>query len=156
MTFGNDVRTYTFAKITDWRAPFDLALKLMSRLIFAGLFISAVTSVVATDFAARVSSAKSVGQSQEGKKLLLSLGGAYNAAMRACISPSATVRDKAEKFELVADVSADGHMHGVTVRPETPMSRCFANHISSQAIKPPPKLGTSTSYPIYIEIEIAQ
>jgi hypothetical protein len=128
----------------------------MFQLILAGVFLSAATSVAATDFAARVSSAKSVGQSQEGKKVLQSLGGAYSAAMRACISPSATVRDKAEKFELVADASADGRMHSVAVRPETPMSRCFARHISTQAITPPPKLGTSNSYPIYIEVEIAQ
>lgn len=131
------------------------ARRLMNH-ISSTIFIFTATHVEATDFAARVSAAKSVGQSQEGKKVLQSLGAVYSAAMRACISPSAAVQDKAEKFELVAEAGADGRLQSVAVRPETPMSRCFAKHISSQAITPPPKLGTSNSHPIYIEVEIAQ
>jgi hypothetical protein len=127
----------------------------MNRLLFSCVAICIATSATAADFATRVAAAKSAGQSQEGKVVLQSLGSAYAAAMRACMSPGVNSRDNPEKFEVVAELASDGRIHNAEFRPQTRMSRCFAREFAVQSLTPPPKLRTSSGYPIYIEVEIA-
>jgi len=127
----------------------------MNRVAVACIAILIAASAIAADFAARVAAAKLAAQSQEGGKFVQGLGRAYSAAMRACMLPGSS-RDNPEKFEVVADVAADGRILNMDFRPATRLSRCFALELAAQSLAPPPKFRASSAYPMYIELEVAQ
>jgi hypothetical protein len=127
----------------------------MNRLIVACVAILGAASATATDFAARVAAAKLAEQSQEGGEFLRVLGPAYGAAMRACILPGTSSPDNLGKFELVADVAADGRILNTDFRPATRVSRCFARELAAQSLAPPPKFRSLSTYPVYIAMEVA-
>lgn len=98
----------------------------MNRVAVACAAIFVAASATAADFAARVAAAKLAEQSQEGGEFLQVLGPAYGAAVRACILPGTSSPDNLGKFELVADVAADGRVLNADFRLATQVSRRFA------------------------------
>jgi hypothetical protein len=130
------------------------ALKLMKKLLLVCAAVSLTFGAIAADFDARVSAGEFAEKRTEGAQYLSVLGPAYGEAMRICIPPGSKDPSNLGRFELVADISSAGGVLNTTVRPQTPVSLCFAREFAKARLVAPPRLAGADLYPIYISMQM--
>jgi hypothetical protein len=82
------------------------------------------------------------------------LGAHYATTMHSCLTDATAA--EIDAFTLVADITADGRLDAVAVRPATNIASCFAAGLVPVSFpKPPPYPGRS-GFPIMIKMTITQ
>jgi hypothetical protein len=123
-------------------------------LLFSLLVTTAVDA--ADSFSARVQRAKAIEDSAEGQsfqKVLWGQAGDHTAqTMRHCFPKG--VKADTSSFTLVANLVPGRRLANLEVRPETQMSRCFADGFSKAPFPEPPESFGSEGLPLIIEMKI--
>jgi hypothetical protein len=138
-----------------WLPLVSLALNLMKNAVFAvSLFITA--SANAESFDERAEIGRKVEAQTEYqpyiKKMYDAIGGQMAEAMRACFKFVAKSEDK--PFTLVADVSVDGKVGKIEIRPRTNIANCFAQEFVSANFPIPPNVVGRNKFPVTIDMRI--
>jgi hypothetical protein len=136
-------------------------------LLLAGAIGAVVAPIVDADhadappaaqdtFEARVGLGKAVEEKEEFKSYHGSIGrevgDQYAATMRSCF---ATVQEpKIDAFTLVADITPDGNLSAVEVRPATNIACCFAAGLTKISFPKPPHYPGYVGFPMTIEMRI--
>jgi hypothetical protein len=112
----------------------------------------------APTFSDRVIQAKTVENTPAGARFIQTLlkthGGEINGFFRTCYAQSDTEQSP---FSLVADIMPDGRFANVAVRPESAVTRCYANKIGTlqTEIARPGDYATQ-AFPIVIHVNAIQ
>lgn len=113
------------------------------------ILLVAGTANAADDFDARVARANAAVATRAGHAYDLALVPAVHAATLPCVPRGKAKSSRADVFTAVARVAADGRVLDVAVRPQTPLSRCFAKQLAARRLQPPPASGRD-GHPIVI------
>jgi hypothetical protein len=80
------------------------------------------------------------------------VGGQYAATMRSCF---ATIREpQNDRFTLVGDITAEGELDAVEVRPLTNIASCFAAGLRTISFPKPPRYPGRSGFPMTIDMQI--
>jgi hypothetical protein len=109
-------------------------------------------------FDVRVGLGKAAEQNEEFSAYQSSMnrqvGSQYAAAMRSCF---ATVKDpQTDSFTLVGDITPDGELSAVEVRPATNIASCFAAGLRAVTFPNPPRYSGRNGFPVTIEMHITE
>jgi hypothetical protein len=122
----------------------------MKTVAFLLLILSAPTAA-ADEFDRRVARATAAVETRAGHAYDMALVPAIHAITTRCV-PAGRARPQASaNFVAVASVDPAGRVRDVRVRPATPLAQCFARHLGSTRLQPPPTPATGT-HPIVIRI----
>jgi len=131
----------------------------MKYLLFLVIFLlSGCQPNAAPTFSDRVIQAKTVENTPAGARFIQTLlkahGSEINGFFRVCYAQSDTEQGP---FSLVADIMPDGRFANVAVRPETAVTKCYANKIGTlqTQIARPGDYATQ-SFPIVIHVNSNQ
>jgi hypothetical protein len=121
--------------------------------ILAVLLFSTQTAL-ADDFSTRATQARAMAGNTEGAKYDITLWPILNEAGAAC-DPAGTKLPASElgHFNLVGDITADGRMINIEVRPETNMAKCYAGQMAKAHFLHPPLVGRTT-YPVLFDLTV--
>jgi hypothetical protein len=115
-----------------------------------------VCAHAADSFEERVAIAKKLQESDVGKayeKVLIKAIGSYVAtSMQQCFP--AGVRADTDRFVLVADLLANQSLGRIEVRPDTKMTRCFAEKLAGAPFPRPPDHAEKDCIQIFFDIKI--
>jgi len=126
----------------------------MKQIIFA-FALSLAANASAKDFSERVAEARAAASTPAGAEYERSLGAQYGDVMRTCIPPGSSSKADVGAFSLVGYVSASGELSDVVVEPVTPASQCFASHLRTMPLPPPPSASAATTgYPIQVQMKV--
>ena len=122
-------------------------------LAFAGPLIARAEN---DSFGSRIQRADIVEASQEGaeyqKSLWSKIGNNAASAMQNCFPKSK--KTDATSFVLVGDVTKICHLENIEVRPNTPMTRCFAAKLSNNQFPEPPEAFIENGMPLVIKVRV--
>lgn len=128
----------------------------MPRFPLTGLLLAAAASTsVAGDFDARVALAERATATRSGYAYDLALVPAVHAATLPCVPRGRAQAKRSDVFTAVAGVAPDGRVFDVAVRPETPLSRCFARELGARRLQPPPPGSGRAGHPIAVAMRDA-
>ncbi|HQT65308.1 MAG: hypothetical protein B7Z75_12245 [Acidocella sp. 20-57-95] len=125
----------------------------MKYFILACLLFSA-QAALADDFSARATTARARAGNTEGAKYDITLWPILNQAAAVCDPPGTVLPDtELGHFNLVGDITADGKMINIEVRPETNMAKCYAAQMAKAHFLHPPLVGGPT-YPVLLDMKV--
>lgn len=127
----------------------------MPRFVFPLLLVAVSAPAAAGDFDARVARANAAAATRAGYAYDLALAPAVHAATLPCVPRGRAKAKRSEVFTAVARVAPDGHVYDVAVRPETPLSRCFAKQLGARRLQAPPPGSGNAGHPIVIAMRDA-
>lgn len=124
-----------------------------NKLVPALVFFAA--SAGAATFEERVEIANAAFDTEHGDAYEKKLRPLMPEIIKKCAAAGKNSNAGAGKFILVADVSADGKISSPAVKPETPISICFAGEFSARILPAPPnELLADGLAPVIVEIFI--
>lgn len=132
-----------------------IGYRAMLRFLLSGLLLAATSTSVAGDFDARVARANAAVATRAGYAYDLALVPAVHAATLPCVPRGRAKARRADVFTAVARVAPDGRVYDVAVRPETPLSRCFAKQLGARRLQAPPPGSGNAGHPIVIAMRDA-
>lgn len=127
----------------------------MPRFVLSLLLAAASAPALAGDFDARVARANQAAATRAGYAYDLALVPAVHAATLPCVPRGRAKAKRSDVFTAVARVAPDGRVFDVAVRPETPLSRCFARELGARRLQPPPPGSGRAGHPIAIAMRDA-
>lgn len=128
----------------------------MRRIASLALALLLTPTGFAADFDARVARAEARIATPEGHAYDMALVPAIHAATTRCVPAGRAPARAADAFTAVASVAPDGRVGDVQVRPQTPLSQCFARQLAATRLQPPPRHAAgSGGHPILIRVRDA-
>jgi hypothetical protein len=126
------------------------------RYLLLSILVLASHAVWADAFDYRLAQAKAALTANEGtgyeSVMNRHLEEADAKIMRGCFGAISAPDTSA--FVVVADVSSSGKLSAIAVRPQTNISRCFAQGLANDVFPSPPLVQYQQSFPIFIEMSI--
>ena len=126
----------------------------MKKIVAAATLVSA-NLAIADDFPARVEVGKLALRSRVAQEYESSWAPQVSGAMTACTTLGIKPSGGFERFAFVGNISAEGKVSDIEVRPKTALSLCFAKHFNNAQLPPPPKalLNGDRLLPVSDELE---
>src|SRR5271168_886181 len=108
----------------------------------------------ADDFTARATAGRAASATAAGSKFDDSILPMLGKAGAVC-DPPGTKLPAAElgQFALVGDITQAGKLINIAVKPQNPVSECFATQLARNSFNPPPRPDNAT-YPIVVQLNV--
>lgn len=108
----------------------------------------------ADNFSNRAAAGRIASATPEGSKYDISLTPLIRTAGEVCDPPGTTLPvSQLGHFDLVGDITKNGQVINIEVKPDNPLAQCFANQIAQAQLAPPPP-SARTLYPILIDLTV--
>jgi hypothetical protein len=107
----------------------------------------------ADDFSDRAAAGRAASQTPQGSAFDNSLMPMLGKAGQVCDPPGKVLpQSELGEFDLVGDITQAGVLINVEVKPQTPLSECFAAQLEHNRFNPPPRDHT---YPILVQLNVS-
>ena len=121
---------------------------------FALLLLTYGSFAHADAFAIRVKAGELALASSSGQRYEASWGKTMQASLIACVPVGSTSSANLGEFTFVANVSSNGAISSVQVKPLTPVSECFARHFADVQLPPPPGISPGSFLPVADSVSV--
>jgi hypothetical protein len=119
----------------------------------AALLLLTAQLAYADDFTARATAGRAASSTPAGSKFDQSLIPILGKVGDICDPPGTKLPDsELGTFDLVGDITPDGVLINVEVKPATKTSLCFATQLAKNHFDPPPR--PSGNYPIVVQLTV--
>ena len=108
----------------------------------------------ADDFTARAAAGRAASATSAGSKFDNSILPMLGKAGAFCDPPGTKLpATELGQFVLVGDITQEGRLINIAVKPQNPVSECFAAQLSRDTFDPPPRPDNAT-YPILVQLNV--